>query len=446
MSSDNYYHDERIQKLFNILKEPKSLEEIDLRESFIKNLLLKIISIYGIIEVAKIHELTGLHFDILEECLRKLEKENLCFKSGGGFLFASVEYTIKKLGDKKAKQLLKEEPYVGIAPVSHEKYCRVMEGQLNDHFPSYIPEDVIENAFEGVIGVENAKKILVESATSGQGFFISGAPGTGKTFITSKMSRLMSPLIIPKFVEFSDNIIQIYDPDFHQLTIQQPEDPRWVKIYAPFIFTGSELTRDNLETHYNHQKGLYETSPLIKANGGVLLLDDLGRQKEDPNDILNRLIVPLENKKDLIYVKGTAVVLLTHFIPAMATNLDITIIDEAHLRRAPLYIFMGPPSSEEISIVFKKNLDELNEKYDDSALEKFIKVYLPRKEGGEQLKPTFAHARDIVLIAQSIRITRRKEIITADIIEEALNQHILVVLQRNCAPELLGSVLNRGKK
>jgi predicted ATPase with chaperone activity len=313
--------------------------------------------------------------------------------------------------------------------------------QLDDRFPSHIPEDVVEHAFEDVIGVENAKKVLVESATSGQGFFILGKPGTGKTFLTSKMSMLMSPIIIPKFIEFSDNIIQIYDPDFHQLTDEQPEDPRWVKIYAPFIFTGSELVRDNLETRYNHQKGLFETSPLIKANGGVLLLDDLGRQKEDPNDILNRLIVPLENKKDVIYVKGTTAVLLTHFTPAMATNLDITIIDEAHLRRAPLYIFMGPPSSEEILTVFKKNLNDLNEKYDDSALEKFIKVYLPRNEGGEQLTPTFAHARDIALIAQAIRVTLQEEIITGDMIEKALKQHILIVMQRNFSPELLGNVL-----
>lgn len=430
-----------MEELFYILKEPKSLEEIDLRESFIQNLLLKIISGYGVIEVARIRDLTGLHFDLLEECLVKLEKENLCFKSSGGFLFASVEYTIKEQGNKKAKKILKEEPYMGIAPVSYEKYYEIMEAQLNGRFPSYIPENVVEQAFEDVIGVENAKKILVEAATSGQGFFVSGSPGTGKTFLTSKMSKLLSPIIIPKFVEFSDNVIQIYDPDFHQLTVEQPEDPRWVKIYAPFIFTGSELTRENLETRYNQQNGLFETSPLIKANGGVLLLDDLGRQKEDANDILNRLIVPLENKRDVIYVKGTVAVLLTHFIPVMATNLDITIIDEAHLRRAPLYVFLGSPNSEEILTVFKRNLDELNEKYDDSALDKFAKVYLPRKEGGEQLKPTFAHARDIALIAQAIRITRQENIITADIIEEALKQHILVVLQRNYAPELLGNVL-----
>ncbi|NYB52712.1 MAG: ATP-binding protein [Methanobacteriaceae archaeon] len=436
MPHQDYYHNERIQNLFNILKEPKSLDEIDLGESFIQNLLLKLISSYGIIEVAKLRELTGLHFDILEECLSRLEKENFCYKSGGGFLFASVEFTIKKLGNLKAKKLLEEEPYMGIAPVSYDKYCEIMEAQLSDRFPTHIPENIIEHAFDGVIGVSNAKKILVESATSGQGFFISGAPGTGKTFLTSKMPKLMSPIVIPKFVEFSHNIIQIYDPDFHQLTSEQPEDPRWVKIYAPFIFTGSELTRKNLETHYNPQKGLYETSPIIKANGGVLLLDDLGRQKEDPNDILNRLIVPLENKKDVIYVKGTAAVLLTHFIPAMATNMDITIIDEAHLRRAPLYVFMGPPSSEEILTVFKNNLDELNEKYDDSALERFMNVYLPREEGGEDLKPTFAHARDIALIAQAIRVTRQEDIINADIIEEALKQHILIVMQRNSSSEL----------
>lgn len=441
----DYYHDERMQKLFEVLEQPKSLDEIDLSDSFLKNLVLKIISTYGNIKVSQISEITGLHTDILEKILKSLEKDDLCAQTGGSFLFPSVEYTIKKKGHEKAVQLMQENPYIGMAPVSYEEYFKIMGVQLKGRFPLNIPHEVIEKALEGVVGVEDGKKTLVASAIGGKGFFIYGPPGTGKTFLTSKMSDLLPPLLIPKYVEFSESVIQFYDPDFHKLRPEQPEDPRWVKVYAPFVFTGSELSTEKLETSYNPNKGVYETSPIIKANGGILLLDDLGRQKEDPNAILNRLIVPLENKKDVIYVKGAPAMVHTHFIPAFSTNLEITIIDEAHLRRAPLHILLGPPNPDEIVEVFKKNLDKMHEDYDDDVLERFKMVYLPRVEGGEQLKPTFAHARDVAQIAQAVRIRRGEERITVEILEEALEQHVLIALQRKYTPELFNRIIKQQK-
>jgi predicted ATPase with chaperone activity len=441
----DYYHDERMQKLFEVLEQPKSLDEIDLSDSFIKNLILKIISTYGNIKVSQISEITGLHMDILEKVLKSLEKDDLCAQTGGSFLFPSVEYTIKKKGHEKAAQLIQENPYIGMAPVSYEEYFKIMGVQLKGRFPLKIPQEVIEKALKGVVGVEEGKKTLVASAIGGKGFFIYGPPGTGKTFLTSKMSDLLPPLLIPKYVEFSESVIQFYDPDFHKLRPEQPKDPRWVKVYAPFVFTGSELSTEKLETSYNPNKGVYETSPIIKANGGILLLDDLGRQKEDANAILNRLIVPLENKKDVIYVKGAPAMVHTHFIPAFSTNLEITIIDEAHLRRAPLHILLGPPNPDEIVEVFKKNLDSMHEDYDDDVLERFKMVYLPRVEGGEQLKPTFAHARDVAQIAQAVRIRRGEERITVEILEEALEQHVLIALQRKYTPELFNRIITQQK-
>lgn len=439
----NYYHDEKMEKLFQVLEQPKSLEEIDLSESFIKNLILKIISSYGNIKVNQIHEITGLHVDILEKCLRAMEKQEFCAQTGGSFLFPSVEYTIKERGHEKAKKLMEENPYMGMAPVTYEEYFKIMEVQLKGRFPIHIPENVIEDALKDVVGVEGAKKTLVEAAIGGKGFFIYGPPGTGKTFLTSKMSDLLPPLLIPKFIEFSGDVIQLYDPDFHKAREEQPDDPRWVKIYAPFVFTGSELSTEKLETNFNPNKGVYETSPIIKANGGVLLLDDLGRQKEDHNALLNRLIVPLENKKDVVYIKGAPVIVHTHFIPSFSTNLAITIVDEAHLRRAPLNIMLDPPSPDEIVTVFKKNLDAMQEDYDDDVLERFKNVYVPMVYGGEQLKPTFAHARDVAQIAQAVRIRRGEDRITKEILEEALDGHILVSLQRKYTPELFERIISQ---
>jgi predicted ATPase with chaperone activity len=444
-SSNDYYHDERMQKLFQLVEQPKTLANIDISETFITNLVLKVISTYGSIKVNQIHDLTGIHVDILEEILKNLEADNMCAQTGGGFLFASVEYTIKKPGYEKALQILQENPYIGIAPVSYDEYYTIMEAQVKGRFPLDIPKYVTKNALKEVVGVDEAKNTLIASSIGGNGFFIYGAPGTGKTFLTSMMSNMLPPILIPKYIEFSESVIQLYDPDFHTMSPEQPEDPRWVKVSAPFVFTGSELTIEKLETLFNPNKGVYETSPIIKANGGVLLLDDLGRQKEDHNIILNRLIVPLENKRDVIYIKGSPVIVHTQFIPILSTNLDINIVDEAHLRRAPMHILMSPPDPDEIVEVFKRNLDLLRENYDDSILERYRKVYLSTAEGGEQLKPTFAHARDVARISQSIRIRNGEDRITLDVLEEALDAHILIALQRKYTPELFERIIGMKK-
>ena len=439
----DYYHDKRMQKMFSLVEQPKNLEDIDISESFIKNLVLKIISTYGNIKVNQLHDITGLHVDILEDILRILEKDDMCAQTGGGFLFSSVEYAIKKPGREKALQIMQENPYIGISPVSYDEYYAIMSAQLKGRFPLKIPKPVIDSALKDIVGITEAKRTLVASSIGGTGFFIYGSPGTGKTFLASKMSNMLPPILIPKYIEFSGSVIQLYDPDFHKKSPEQPEDPRWVKVAAPFVFTGSELTSEKLETLFNPNKGVYETSPIIKANGGILLLDDLGRQKEDHNIILNRLIVPLENKRDVIYIKGSPVIVHTQFIPILSTNLEINIIDEAHLRRAPMHIILGPPNTDEIVEVFKRNLDELHETYDDNILERFREVYLPILDGGEQLNPTFAHARDIAHIAQSIRIRNNEETITLKVLEEALDAHILIAMQRKYTPELFERIISK---
>jgi predicted ATPase with chaperone activity len=394
------------------------------------NLILKIISSYGTIKTSVINEMTGIHWDVLEETLRKLEEDGFCATTGGGFLFSSVEYTVTKKGHEKAKRILEENPYIGMAPVSYEDYYELMKAQLKGRHPIEIPEDVIEYAFDDVVGIDYAKEVLIESCTIGKGIFVYGPPGTGKTFSISKMSDLLPPLLIPKFIEFGGAVIQLFDPDFHKMCHEQPEDPRWVKIYAPFVLTGSELSLNKLETNYNPNKGLYETSPIIKANGGVLLVDDLGRQRDDHELVLNRLIVPMENKKDVIYVRGVPVIVHSHFIPAFSTNLDISIMDEAHLRRAPLHIFLKDPPLNELAEVFKRNLDELEEEYDDETLERFKNVYTSIFENGEGLEPSFAHARDLAQICQAVRIIRKKEVVDTEVLELSLEKHILIVLQR----------------
>jgi len=426
----NYYHDEKMEKIFKALKQPKTLDDLELSESFVEGLLLKVIASYGTVKTKTINELTGIHWDILEENLSRMEKTGFCAPVSGGFLFSSVEYTITKKGREKAKGIAEDNPYVGIAPVPYEEYYQIMKLQMHHRHPIDIPSEVVHDTFNEVVGVDYAKEALIESSIISKGIFVYGPPGTGKTFIISTMPNLLPPLVIPKYIEFGGKVIQLYDPDFHKMCEEQPDDPRWVKIHAPFVLTGAELSLNQLETNYDPNKGVYETSPQIKANGGVLLIDDLGRQRDDHELILNRLIVPMENKEDVVYVRGVPVILQTHFIPAFSTNLDISIMDEAHLRRAPLHIFLKNPEIEEVEEVFRRNLDKLGESYEAKAIERFNKVYIPKRDGGEGLQPSFAHSRDLAQICQAVRINMNKSTIDTEVMEDALDKHVLIVLQR----------------
>jgi predicted ATPase with chaperone activity len=419
-----------MEKIFQALEQPKTIESLQLSESFITDLFLKIVAGYGTIKTSTINEITGIHWDILEKILPELEKSGLCATVGGGFLFSSVEYSITPKGREKARAINEDNPYIGMAPVSYEDYYEIMDVQMKGRYPIKIPTKVVDNTFKDVVGIAYAKESIIESCIIGKGIFVYGPPGTGKTFVVSKMPDLLPPLIIPKFIEFGGRIIQIYDSSFHKKCEEQPEDPRWVKIYAPFVLTGAELNLNKLETNYNPNKGVYETSPIIKANGGILLVDDLGRQRDDHELILNRLIVPMENNQDMIYVRGIPVVVHSHFIPAFSTNLDISIMDEAHLRRAPLHIFLKNPDVEEVKEVFRRNLEQLQEDYEKDVLDRFSKVYKKLNEGGEGLQPSFAHARDVAQICQAVRINKDKNIIDIEVLEEALEKHVLIVLQR----------------
>ncbi len=188
------------------LNNRKNLEDLQLSDSFVKGLILKIISSYGTVKTSTINELTAIHWDILERTLSQLEKSGFCAPVSGGFLFSSVEYTITKKGREKVKGIAEENPYIGIAPVPYEEYFQIMKLQMHHRHPIEIPPEVVDDTFKDVVGVEYAKEALIESSIIGKGIFVYGPPGTGKTFIISTMPGLLPPLVIPKYIEFGGKL------------------------------------------------------------------------------------------------------------------------------------------------------------------------------------------------------------------------------------------------
>jgi len=413
----------RVDKVIQFLGLPSKVEDLNIPVPYVEQHLLKIVYVHGPIKQSDIASHAGVILRIVSDVMSTLQDRGLVeFRRGS----EGVSYAATSRGAAEARRVLEQDPYLGPLPVSYRSYWTATTLLLQGRTPVNIPRYVAEDVFADVIGCEHAKKKLLDAATVGQGVVVYGPPGTGKTFICSKAAGLLPSMLIPKYVLYGGKVVQLYDPDFHKPAPpkEQPKDKRWVKIQAPFVFTGPELTLRVLNGEYDPAEGVYKAPPQVKANGGVLLVDDIGRQIDPHHALLDRLIVPMENRKDILYIGSIPVEFHTHFLPLFATNLSIGVLDEAHLRRAPIHIYLGPPPVSHVVEVFKRSLEELGERFEDEALKAFASVY-----GDRRIKPSFAHARDVARMCQAIRINSGDSVVTADMVFKAMERHVVVALQ-----------------
>jgi predicted ATPase with chaperone activity len=412
-------------------EEPLDLESTGLNEEFVKNLILKAIGKFGP-TVKEISAITGLSQSIIEPILRKLEDEKLISFEGTSGMTAYLRTTILSKGRELLKEILKFDNYVGIAPVPYKHYKEYMPMLTKGRYPLSIQNDKVVEALEGLIVSETTTRKLTIAMSAGRGIIVYGPPGNGKTTLSSRLSRLLPPILMPRNIEYGGNVISLFDPDFHAPLPDnnQPKDGRWVKIQAPFVFTGPELTTENLNARYDPERGVYVAQPQLKAHGGVFLVDDLGRQTESHNIILNRLIYPMENKKDMIYVSGIPIEVATDFIPILSTNISIAIFDEAHLRRAPFHIYLGPPDLEKsaeilVKLLMKKDIDTPPE-----TLEALRKVFEPKRMGGMGLVPSFAILQSLSELIYLLCGAKRVKSVDVPTLKESIDNNIVLALQK----------------
>jgi SpoVK/Ycf46/Vps4 family AAA+-type ATPase len=303
----------------------------------------------------------------------------------------------------------------------------VRRQKLADNWLS--PQSLVD-AFKHLVVEADVLAQIGPAVNASKSFLIYGQPGNGKTALAESLFRVNTePIFMPYALECQGNIIQLYDPIYHQkiddqqsemsaLSTELPYDGRWFKCRRPFIITGGELTLEMLDLSYNPHSKVYDAPFQLKANNGIYLIDDFGRQKANPAEILNRWIVPMERHIDYLsfHAGGKMTVPFEAFL-IFSTNLRPDQLgDEAFLRRIQYKMFLRSPRQPEFTHIFQRFAESRKLEFTSEVVDSFIqKHYLT---GGKRFRR--CHPRDVIMHAVDIiNFESLPSVLTEDVLDRA---------------------------
>ena len=350
----------------NTLAAPHTLEQTGLGADLVEQLLIK--TLYGGESSGNaLSERMCLPFVVFEPIVERARAERLIEVRGAtGTTASSYRYCLTDLGRDRARQYLEINQYVGPAPVPLAAYVDRMRALAASR--GYIDRDRLREGFSHLVIGDGILEQLGPAVNANKALFLYGQPGNGKTVIGEGLGRTIGgDMYMPHAIDVDGYTITMFDPINHErleetedkslLIAEAPRDRRWVRIRRPVVIVGGELTLDMLDLTFNPASKFYEAPLQLKANGGVLLVDDFGRQRIRPEDLLNRWIVPLESRVDYLTLHtGKKFQVPFDVLVVFATNLDpASLADEAFLRRIPYKIAVEDPSLEEYTRIFEMN-------------------------------------------------------------------------------------------
>lgn len=406
--------------------QPHTVGETGLNFLFLIELLAKILFLRGQLRLADLAEHTRLSVGVLEPLLAFMRTERLCEASRSGEAETAITYSLTELGRLRAHDFLQNSQYAGPAPVSLQSYVEQVRKQ--SVIDMQVTRENLRQAFGGVVVKERILKQFGAAMNSGRAIFVYGPAGAGKTFISEKLAGLLSGNVaIPHAIVVDSEVIQVFDPLVHDEVVVEggvkngldrlrAPDARWVLCCRPVVKTGGELTLDMLDLDFDQSAKFYQAPPQVKANNGLLLIDDLGRQLTPALDIMNRWIVPLDRHLDYLALHtGKKFMIPFDVIVVFSTNMPPKqLADEAFLRRLGYKIYIGALDEEEYRAISRQVCDELNVPYSVQGLE-----YLLREHHYKEGKPLLACIpRDIL---GQVRDIARYEGVQPELSEELLD-------------------------
>jgi predicted ATPase with chaperone activity len=400
--------DEAVPRIVNpyLPRVPSKWEDLGLPMPFLFEMVLRTIYNRGQLTGSELAESLRIPFAALTPVLPAMRKQTLIDIVGqrGGGGDASFIYEIKPpKGTAAAQDALAKTSYVGPAPVPFEDYAESVLAQSVKKM--VVTRRSIQRAFEDLVITDAVFSEIGPAVNSAASIFFFGYPGNGKTSIAERITRLMGDAIfVPHAVEANGQVIKVFDPILHVPVAEEKAgdglegvlrkgpafDPRYIKVKRPTIVVGGELTLPMLDLRYNENGKFYEAPLQMKANGGILMIDDFGRQQVRPMDLLNRWIVPLEKRYDyLSTVAGTKIEVPFDELLIFSTNLDPNqLADEAFLRRIKYKIEVRDPDEQQYRRIWELVCKNRRVEIDPEGIEYLIeKWYRPSRRPFRMCQP-----------------------------------------------------------
>jgi MoxR-like ATPase len=374
---------------------PHRIERTGIRRGLLEDLALKILYLSGEMTLIDLSDRLCLSLGVVEEIFQFFRKEGLCEvkgMSGGTHRIASSAE-----GRQRAADLLSLNQYTGPAPVSLADYIARITRQSVQ--ASGVRPEQLEFAFQELVLTDDMLLRLGTAVVSGTSMFLYGPPGTGKTSLANRITNIYNDYVwVPYAVEVDNQIITVFDPGVHRRRLEseiEDSDRRWVLCHRPCVITGGELTGEMLELQFNPVSRYYSAPLQMKANNGIFVLDDFGRQRMRPQELLNRWMTSLDRRVEFLTLPGgrkfeipfdTLVIFSTNIEP-------LQLGDEAFLRRIPNKIKVDYATRDQFMQIFKREAEQVRGLPVEDEVLDFLVDHLT-----EDVKVPLAHcyARDLL--------------------------------------------------
>jgi hypothetical protein len=369
-------------------------EDLGLKQTFLDDLAVKTLFLGTELSSRELAEQMKLSMPVADHIVQRLRKEQLCEVKG--FSGGIYRIAISGQGRDRAIGALARNYYSGPVPVPLRSYTEQVLAQSVRQ--SQVSPAEVAHVFRHLVLTDEALEKLGTAMASGTTLFLHGPAGTGKTAIAEAMANAFNDAVwIPYAVEVDGEIITVFDPGIHRPLPIRPNveyDQRWVLCQRPCVILGGELRIEMLDLQINPTTRFYAAPPQMKANSGVLVIDDFGRQRARPEELLNRWIVPLDRGTDLLSLTGgNKFDMPFDLMVVFATNLDLTKLgDDAFLRRMSNKIKLDHASREQFHHIFEQIASDYGVDYDAALTDHLIDLLTHRYR--EPLRPCYP--RDIL--------------------------------------------------
>ena len=418
---------------------PDSLAETGLSADAVRDLILKVFYVQGGRTGHYLSEFLRLPFPLVDEELLTLQQRRFIEVRGTtGPNRASYLFDLAGAGRDRAKEALDASQYVGPAPVPLSQYSKWIDAQSIQN--AHVTQETLRAGFSHLVLNHSLLDTLGPAVNSSKSIFLYGHPGNGKTAIAEAISQMLGgTLYLPYAVDIEGQVMLVFDPVHHEEVETENDaigrdalwirsgpgyDRRYARVKRPVVLTGGELTLDQLDLRYDHFTKLYQAPFQVKANGGVLIVDDFGRQRVPPRDLLNRWIVPLEKRIDYLTLHtGGKFPVPFDCLLIFATNLDpAELIEEAFLRRIHYKIPVVDPTRVQYEEIFRRCCLGVGLDYSAEAVTYVFDEFYDKRG----IRPRGCHPRD--LIGHVTDIAKYRETtpqLTLELVDRACQSYFL---------------------